>query len=60
MRFVGRLLAVLALVSMAALPLAAQVDRATLNETVSDASGAGVLRTRTGARLRAPVTSLLS
>jgi hypothetical protein len=56
MRFVGRLLAVLALVSMAVLPLAAQVDRATLNGTVSDASGAVI----PGAKVEAvaPATGL--
>jgi hypothetical protein len=56
MRFVGRLLAVLALVSMAVLPLAAHVDRATLNGTVSDASGAVI----PGAKVEAvaPATGL--
>ena len=56
MRFVGRLLAVLALVSMAVLPLAAQVDRATLNGTVSDATGAVI----PGAKVEAvaPATGL--
>jgi hypothetical protein len=56
MRFVGRLLAFLALVCMAVLPLAAQVDRATLNGTVSDATGAVI----PGAKVEAvaPATGL--
>jgi hypothetical protein len=56
MSFLGRLLAFLVLVCMAVLPLAAQVDRATLNGTVSDATGAVI----PGAKVEAvaPATGL--